>query len=131
MKKLPDFDDLVKMSAEELETLRKEYIEEIINSASSEDQKRRLRGLQFKIDMERERSKNPMDSCIKISQMMHDSFVELGDKLKELQSQTISIKDGKVVQDSLPVLEETKEIIEKPKSASIVSINKVLREKDD
>lgn len=131
MRKLPEFDDLVKMSKEDLEVLRKEYIEEIINSARTEDQKRRLRGLQFKIDMEREKAKNPMDACIKISKMMHDSFVELRDKLKELQSQTISIKNGKIVQDTLPVLEETQEVIEKPKSASVVSINKALREKDD
>lgn len=126
MKKLPEFDELVKMSKEELEILREEYIEEIINSASSEDQKRKLRGLQFKIDMERRKAKNPMAACVKISQMMHESFVELRNKLKELTDSNIPIKDGKITE--VPALEPEKK--ESIINNNIVKINKNFKDTD-
>jgi hypothetical protein len=125
MKKLPEFDELLKLSKEELEDLRKEYVEEVINSASTEDQKRKLRGLQFKIDMEREKSKNPMDACIKISKMMHDSFLELRDKLKELQENNLYIKNGKLVE--VPTLKEEEKVPEL-RTAEVIEINKRLKD---
>ncbi len=51
------------------EALRKEIIEEVIKGFPL-DQQRGLEGLQFHIDMERRKSKNPMDSCIRLSNMM-------------------------------------------------------------
>lgn len=38
-----------------------------------EKRQRRLRGLQFQIDMERRRAKSPLAACIRISDMMWDS----------------------------------------------------------
>lgn len=36
---------------------------------------RRLRGLQFRIDMERRRARTPMGACLKLSAMMWDSLL--------------------------------------------------------
>lgn len=85
---LPEFDVLVKMAQddpEKLEQLRQDACEQLIQSAPEEYQ-RRLRGLQFKIDMERRKAKTPMAACIKISEMMHDSFEKLRDSLNEAQA---------------------------------------------
>lgn len=84
---LPDFDDLVKLAQEnpeELENLRQRLCDELIQSAPQE-YRRRLRGIQFQIDMERKRAKTPMAACLKISEMMHDSFSQLRDALNDVQ----------------------------------------------
>ncbi len=85
--KLPDFDELAKMAKEDpeaLEALRLSACEELIQSAPQQYQ-RKLRGLQFRIDMERRKAKTPMAACIKISEMMHDSFTKLREALVEAQ----------------------------------------------
>ena len=84
---LPKFDVMVKMAKEDpkaLEVLRQEMVDQLINEAPQQYH-RKLRGLQFKIDMERERSKTPMASCIKLSKMMQESFLELRDTLRKAQ----------------------------------------------
>ena len=76
---LPDFDTLMDMAEnrpEELEKLRREFTENLLKSAP-ERSRRRLRGLQFKVDMELRRAKNPTDRCIRVSQLMHESFSRL------------------------------------------------------
>lgn len=99
MGNLPDFDEMVKMAKEDperLETLRKEMVQEIIEAAPTEDQKRKLRGLQFRIDMERTKAKTPLASCIKISSMMRESFVKLKDEIQKLQETNPNkVKDKK------------------------------------
>lgn len=72
---------LAEQDPEALEALRLQLVEELIGQASESTQ-RRLRGLQFQIDMERRRAKTPMGACIRISQMMHDSLYELNLALK-------------------------------------------------
>lgn len=77
--KLPEFDLLAKLAKnnpEEFEKLRETLIEDVINSARTSSQ-RRLRGLQFQIDMARKKAKTPLAACICISGMMHESFAEL------------------------------------------------------
>ena len=77
---LPDFDVLVRMAREEperLEALRKELTQSIIQSAKTEDSRRRLEGLQFQVDMMREKSGTPLAACIRISEMMARSLGEL------------------------------------------------------
>ena len=39
---------------------------------------RRLRGLQFRVDMERRRARTPMGACVRISGMMWDAFLGEG-----------------------------------------------------
>lgn len=82
---LPNFDKLKEMAQNnptELERLRIELCEQLIHQAP-EQYRRRLRGLQFRIDMERRKAKSPMAACITISGMMHDSFDKLRMALNE------------------------------------------------
>ncbi|MDT8427283.1 MAG: DUF3135 domain-containing protein [Pseudomonadales bacterium] len=84
-RKLPDFDTLVSMhqaDPEALEKLRTELTNEIFDQ-SPEFRRRRLQGLQFRINMELRRAKTPEARCIKLSTLMHDSFVELHECLRD------------------------------------------------
>lgn len=87
MKNFPSFDELLKLhqeKPEELERFRQEQIDSLINSAPARLQ-RRLRGLQFQIDAQRQLHKDSvMGACIKISEMMHESFTELRLSLNQL-----------------------------------------------
>lgn len=77
---LPSFDELVALAAsdpEALEQLRREKVEEIIDSAGDADLQRRLRGLQFRIEAKIRQSRTPLAACISLSQMMHESLTEL------------------------------------------------------
>ena len=79
----PSFDELVQIAKndpEQLEALRQHRINEIIDAAP-ENQRPRLRGLQFQVDCYRRIHKNPLASCISISKMMRDSLLELNDVL--------------------------------------------------
>lgn len=75
-----DFDylsNLYKTDPEKFEAIRTQEIENVISQAGDKEQKR-LRGLQFQIDSQREIHKHSaMGACIAISQMMHESFEEL------------------------------------------------------
>lgn len=80
-----DFEQLQKLAKEnpdKLEQLRIQWCEQIIHDAPSE-YRRKLRGLQFRIDMERRKAKSPMAACISLSGMMHDSFDKLRYALNE------------------------------------------------
>ena len=82
---LPDFNTLRQMAEQNpaaLERLRLEKINNLIESAP-EAYRHRLRGLQFQIDAQRRIAKNPLQSCLNISRMMHDSFHKLREKLHE------------------------------------------------
>jgi len=84
----PEFDELSKLAKENpeaLEKLRKDLVEQLIQSAPEQYQNR-LKGLQVKIDMERRRAKTPIASCIRISQMMQESFTKLRDALNQMQN---------------------------------------------
>jgi len=81
--RIPDFDSLAKMAKQnpqEFEALREKLVEQAIASAKESNQ-RRLRGLQFQIDMTRQKAKTPLAACIQISSLMHDSLAELRDYL--------------------------------------------------
>ena len=70
-----DFDywrQLAEEDPESFENLRNRMIDEVIDS-SPEPMRKRLRGLQWRIDMEIRRSRNALDSCIRLNRMMLDS----------------------------------------------------------
>ncbi|MBL1143011.1 MAG: DUF3135 domain-containing protein [Proteobacteria bacterium] len=72
-----DFDAWVKLAKENpeaYEEMRQKMIQDVIDNTSPEV-KRRLQGLQWKIDQIRSTSTNPMSSCLKISQMMWDNVI--------------------------------------------------------
>lgn len=69
-----DFDiwaHLAKNDPQAFEAKRLSMIEELIDQAPPA-LRQRLRGLQWRIDMERERCKTPLQACIRISNMMWD-----------------------------------------------------------
>jgi hypothetical protein len=78
--RLPAFDVLVDMARNDpdgLESLRRSLTEAVIDAASSENTKRRLQGLQFRVDMERRRATTPLAATIRISEMMCRSLADL------------------------------------------------------
>lgn len=103
---LPGFDELRDMAQnnpEQLERLRVALCDQLIQEAPSE-YRRKLRGLQFQIDMERRRAKTPMAACIAISGMMHESFDRLREALSSAErpiatkrSQSNAAEQGKVL----------------------------------
>ncbi|HCM04580.1 MAG TPA: DUF3135 domain-containing protein [Oceanospirillales bacterium] len=89
---LLSFDELMHLAShdpEKLESLRKTWISNAINSAPKHNQ-RRLRGLQFQIDAARELAHNPISSCLRISSMMHDEFSKLRQALNQDESENIT-----------------------------------------
>ena len=71
-----DFNLLKQLACDEperFESLRKQLIEYEISKAHSSNRKR-LHGLQFQIDMERERARSAMGACIGISRIMMNKF---------------------------------------------------------
>ena len=78
--RLPEFDVLVEMARNDpdrLEAMRKDLVQQVIDSSSSEDMRRRLAGVQFRVDAERSRAGTPLAACIRISEMMCQSLAEL------------------------------------------------------
>ncbi|MDH5765992.1 MAG: DUF3135 domain-containing protein [Gammaproteobacteria bacterium] len=83
---LPDFDHLMSLAdnnPDELENLRKFFCDELISNAPERYQKR-LRGLQFQVDMIRRKSKNPLQSCILISRLMLDNCYNMQQAIRSL-----------------------------------------------
>jgi hypothetical protein len=75
-----DFDEwarLARAEPEAFEQRRSELIEEIIGDAPAHMQQR-LRGLQFRVEMERRRSRTPYAACLRLSRLMWEAF--LGDE---------------------------------------------------
>ena len=72
-----DFDDWLALARDDpdgFEQRRKRRIDELIARANPA-QRRRLRGLQFRIDMERRRARTPMAACVRIQTWMWDSLI--------------------------------------------------------
>jgi len=86
--KLPEFnfDEWLKLHSDDpvaFEEKRELWLDTVINSAPTKYQ-RRLHGLMFKINTIRQREKNPLQTCVKISDMMMDSLSDLGFFLGDL-----------------------------------------------
>ena len=85
---LPDFDTLKEIAEANpaaLESFRDQLIRTTIMRAPAETRSR-LRGLQFQIDSQRRLHSSPMGSCVKISSMMQDSFLNLIELLNRCRS---------------------------------------------
>ena len=79
-----DFDEwamLARTDPDEFEQRRRAVIESLISSSHNV---RRLRGLQCRIDLERRRAGTPLKSCLRLSTLMWDAFMELNDSLNIL-----------------------------------------------
>ncbi len=72
-----DFDrwaELAKADPQAFELWRDAIIEEAIQSAPA-DCHQRMRGLQFRIDLERRRARTPLKACMRISSLMWQSVM--------------------------------------------------------
>ena len=79
-RKLPAFEvlvDLARNNPQKLERLRRKLTDDIIASAQTEQKRKRLEGLQFRVDLERKRARSPLAATIKISELMCQSLAEL------------------------------------------------------
>jgi hypothetical protein len=109
---LPRFDELVRLASQEpekLETLRQGWVENTISRAPEPFQ-RRLRGLQFQIDMEREKASNPISSCVRISQMMHEGLANLRESLNQHDNEKLkeeSVLSAAVLPFPLSITDKT------------------------
>ncbi len=106
-KPLPSFEwlrDLAEKDPEALERLRQQYIEDTINEAP-EHLRQRLRGLQFQVDGKIRLAKNPMQSCMAISKMMHDS-------LHQMKTYINGVEEGQI------------EALESTESATVLSFSR-------
>lgn len=95
---LPDFDTLKAMAEQDpegLENLRQQHVNALIDQAP-EPMRRRLRGLQFQIDAQRQIHTTPLAACIKLSQMMYESFSELRYLLNDATGQGPSLPHKKL-----------------------------------
>ena len=89
---IKDFDEwaaLAKSDPEAFEQRRREAIETYIAAAPAEHQQR-LRGVQFRVDMERARASNPLSATIRISNMMWSAFGELRESLDQVVNGTVT-----------------------------------------
>lgn len=81
---------LARSDPQAFERRRKEVLAQAIRQASP-SQRRRLEGLQCRIDLERRRARTPMAACLRLSSMMwasvHD---ELAPALRRLTARTPS-----------------------------------------
>ena len=79
-RKLPAFDVLVDMARNDpqrLDALRRKLTASVIAGADTEQRRKRLQGMQFRIDLERRRARSPLAATIKISEMMCHSLAAL------------------------------------------------------
>lgn len=103
-KELPNFDTLVELANTDpdgLEHLRSSLIRDFIDRAP-DNQRQRLQGLQFTIDMERRKAKNPVQSCMRMSQMMHERVTDLCDSLNDFSTlsavpQPVPVGSAKII----------------------------------
>ena len=87
-----DFDEWVKLyrhSPQEFEQRQRQWSERIINN-SAQSHRRRLSGILFQNNMEKRRANNPLQHCMRISQMMWDKFNRLNSELQALHKDPLS-----------------------------------------
>ncbi|EPJ48661.1 MAG: hypothetical protein OFPII_04700 [Osedax symbiont Rs1] len=90
MYNLPSFDQLKKLNdldPKAFEALREQLVNDCIETAPAERQ-HRLQGLQFHINSRRELANSPMESCISLSRMMHETFSDMHNSLEGLAQLT-------------------------------------------
>lgn len=70
---------LANTAPDEFEQQRREVVNSLISNSAGNI--RRLQGLQFSIDLERMHARTPLKSCLRISTLMWDAFIELDNEL--------------------------------------------------
>lgn len=86
---LPSFDEMVKLAKEnpeELESIRKQMVDDVIESVDPE-KRDGLRKIQSKINLIARGSKTPLDGATKIFNEMFESFKELDKYLQTFRTE--------------------------------------------
>ncbi len=110
MYNLPSFDQLKKLNdldPNAFEALREKLVNDCIETASAERQ-HRLQGLQFHINSRRKLANNPMESCISLSRMMHETFWDMHNSLEGLAHITANPRSARNITSSQPLLHSKK-----------------------
>ncbi len=80
--------DLAQKDPDAFEKQRKQTIDQYLSSIEDKALQARLSKLQWRVDMERKKSKNPMDTTVRIYDMMWASVSKNYDVLQELSDMT-------------------------------------------
>ena len=99
--RMPSFEimaELARSDPRAFEQLRKKLTQDAIAQVRGDVRRQRLQGLQLQIDMERRKSTNPIAGCIRISQMMSASLMELHKALNGIPSN--AFKSTKIQPDA-------------------------------
>jgi hypothetical protein len=99
-----DIDEWQRLAREdpgEFERRRRAEIEALISQAPPE-QRERLRGLQFRIDLERRRAKTALAAALRLQSMMWERFGQLREALLALTADTPSNRVGQTGAQILP-----------------------------
>jgi len=102
-----DFDvlmELTKNNPEEFEIIRQKIISDFIQSLP-EDRRHRMECLQWRIDQVRAKAKNPLASCMAITEMMWQSFEKLNALFMEMKKSETSGSKAEPMQsaDIIPI----------------------------
>jgi hypothetical protein len=93
------FDDWAELAArdpQEFEALRQQTIDAVIERAQTARQRRRLQGLQWRIDMVRQQAKTPLAACVHMYSMMwdkvlgEDGMLEVMEPFRSVRANTAS-----------------------------------------
>lgn len=93
-----DFEAWAKLSRDdpaEFERRREAALRELIDSAPARH-RRRLEGLQFQVDMERQRSGSALGACLKLNSMMWASFFRLRKELNAITDPSSGVQEPPV-----------------------------------
>lgn len=98
MDKFPSVNELMEMAKnnpEMLDKLQQEETQKIIDNASTEESKRKLKGLSFKINaIKQKNGKNQMKTVVELNELMHQSKEELRKTLSEYIKKETQPKAG-------------------------------------
>lgn len=100
-----DFDAWAKLARENPEDFerRREAVLRAAIEAAPVRHRRRLQGLQFQIDLERQRAGSALGACIKLNSMMWASFFKLRDELNEAVDGTPRAAPSKASAEVIPM----------------------------
>lgn len=118
---------LLRIDPQGYESLRSKLIKELIDGAP-ERMRPRLRGMQFRIDCERQLSKSTLGLTMRIYNLMWESFLELNDNLQDFISaeakSSFTTPDSKLAESPFPKQEQCAQVIEfrpRPKGGNLKS----------
>ncbi len=109
--------NLAKADPSAFEEARKQVIEEFLASVPVECRDRMVR-LQWRVDMERQRARNPMDAAIRIYDMMWESVGKSVDALEALSEMLPGALPNKAKAKGKPKAPEVAKVLAFPQQAT-------------